>query len=306
MPESPDTVMSGSVVFPASDYGNPDPDWLKIDWREHLHRVQLPGAEVNYAEIGEGEPILFVHGLAGCWRNWLENLPHFGRTHRAIALDLPGFGESPMPSWPIDMPAYGRLVHDFCEKLGIDRVAALVGNSMGGFVSTEAVIERPSRFERLALVSAAGISFAEAQGRRIEAGLSLFEAALPFVAGPRRAWLHRARGREVAFGRIFHYPNRVRPELLREQIEPGLQSPGFGDATRAIGGYDTRDRLGEIEIPTLVVWGLNDHIVPVEAAIGYHRLIPDSRLELFERTGHVPQMERPARFNQLLDEFLTG
>jgi len=304
MPDSR-TVLSGSVVFPASDYGNLDPDWLKVDWREHLHRVELPGAEVNYAEIGEGEPILFVHGLGGCWRNWLENLPHFGRTHRAIALDLPGFGDSPMPSWPIDMPSYGRLIHDFCEKLGIDRVAALVGNSMGGFVSTEAVIERPSRFEKLVLVSAAGISFAEAQGRRIDASVSLFEAAMAFLAGPRRVWLNRARGREFAFGRVFRYPNRVRPELLREQMEPGIRAPGFADAIRAIGGYDTRDRLPEIDIPTLVVWGLNDRVVPVEAAIGYHRLISESRLELFERTGHVPQMERPARFNQLLDDFLT-
>jgi pimeloyl-ACP methyl ester carboxylesterase len=304
MPNS-QTITSGSVVFPASDYGNPDPDWLKIDWREHLHRVELPGAEVNYAEIGEGEPIVFVHGLGGCWRNWLETLPHFGRTHRAIALDLPGFGDSPMPSWSIDMPAYGRLIHDFCEKLGIDHVAALVGNSMGGFVSTEAVIERPSRFERLVLVSAAGISFAEAEGRRLEAAVRLFEAAIAFLAGPRRAWLNRDRGRQFAFGRIFQYPNRVRPELLREQMEPGLQSPGFADAIRAIGGYDTRHTLPEIEIPTMVVWGLNDHVVPVEAAIGYHRLIPDSRLELFERTGHVPQMERPARFNAILDEFLA-
>lgn len=304
MPET--EVMSGSVDFPASDYGNPDPEWLKIDWREHLHRVQLPGAEVNYAEIGEGEPILFVHGLAGCWQNWLENLPHFGRNHRAIALDLPGFGESPMSSWPIEMPAYGRLIHDFCEKLGIDRAAALVGNSMGGFVGTEAVIDQPSRFEKLVLVSAAGISFAEAEGRRLEAGVRLFEASFPFMAGPRRLWLNRPRGRHFAFARIFHNPNRIRPELLAEQIDPGLQSPGFADAIRAISGYDTRHRLTEIEIPTLVVWGLNDHVVPVEAAIGYHRLIPESRLELFERTGHVPQMERPHRFNALLDSFVAG
>jgi pimeloyl-ACP methyl ester carboxylesterase len=293
-----------SVDFPAGDYGERDPAWLKIDWREHLHRVQLPGAEVNYAEIGEGEPILFIHGIAGCWQNWLENLPHFGRTHRAIALDLPGFGESPMPSWPIDMPGYGRLIHDFCEKLGIDRVAALVGNSMGGLVSTEATIERPSRFDKLVLVSAAGISFAEAEGRRLEAGLRVFEAGAAFLAGPRRAWLNRPGGRHFAFGRIFRYPDKVRPELLLEQISPGLQSPGFPEAIRSIGGYDTRHRLTEIEIPTLVVWGLNDHVVPVEAAIGYNRLIPESRLELFERTGHVPQMERPARFNRLLDRFI--
>lgn len=301
----PEAVRSGSVKFPASDYGNPDPEWLKIDWQQHLRRVRLPGAEVNYAEVGEGEPILFVHGLGGCWRNWLENLPRFGRTNRAIALDLPGFGDSPMPSWQIDMPAYGRLIHDFCEKLGIDRVAALVGNSMGGFVSTEAIVERPSRFERLVLVSAAGISFAEAEGRRLEAAVNLFEAGVAFLGGPRRLWVNRPKGREFAFGRVFHYPNRVRPELLREQMEPGIGAPGFADAIRAIGGYDTRERLTEIEIPTLVVWGLNDRVVPVEAAIGYHRLIPDSRLELFERTGHVPQMERPARFNALLDEFLA-
>ncbi len=302
----PEAITSGSVNFPASDYGNPDPEWLKVDWREHLHRVQLPGAEVNYAEIGEGEPVLFVHGLAGCWRNWLENLPHFGRNHRAIALDLPGFGDSPMPSWPIDMPAYGRLIHDFCEKLGIDRVAALVGNSMGGFVSTEAVIEQPTRFERLMLVSAAGISFAELEGRWVETRVVAFETLAPLLATRRRTWLTRAKGRRFAFGNLVHYPNRIRPELLAEQMEPGLRSPAFADAIRAIGGYDTRHRLTEIEIPTLVVWGLNDRIVPVEAAIGYHRLIPESRLELFERTGHVPQMERPARFNALLDDFLAG
>ena len=69
----------------------------------------------------KGEPIVFIHGISSSWQAWLENLPHFGRTHRAIALDLPGFGASPMPSWPIDMHAYGRLVLDFCEKLGVEQ-----------------------------------------------------------------------------------------------------------------------------------------------------------------------------------------
>jgi pimeloyl-ACP methyl ester carboxylesterase len=303
----PEATHSDSVVFPASDYGNPDPEWLEIDWREHLHRVRLPGAEVNYAEIGEGEPIIFVHGLAGCWRNWLETLPHFGRTHRAIALDLPGFGESPMPSWPIDMPAYGRLLHDFCEKLGIDRVAALVGNSMGGFAGTEAVIERPSRFERLVLVSAAGISFAEAKDRETAAFVRSVGAAAGAIAigKPSVGLLTRPLSKRIGFGRLVHYPTRLRAELLWEQIYPGLGAPGFAAAARTISGYDTRHRLPEIEIPTMVVWGLKDRIVPVEAAIGYHRLIDGSRLEIFERTGHLPQLERPSRFNALLDEFLT-
>lgn len=305
----PDFETGPVPAFPATDYGNPDstPEWLEIDWRQHLHQIDLPGAEgVNYAEIGEGEPILFVHGIAGCWRNWLENLPWCGRNYRAIALDLPGFGDSPLPSWELTMANYGRFIHDFCERLGIDRVAALVGNSMGGFIATEAVIQQPERFDRLVLISAAGISFAEWEGRPLEAAARIFKAAIPMMSGERRSYWTRPRGRKLAFGRIFRNPNKLRPELLAEQVRPGLQAPGFSDALTAIWGYDTRARLPGIEIPTMVVWGLNDQIVPVEAALGYHRLIPKSRLELFERTGHLPQLERPSRFNPLLEDFIES
>ncbi|HEV2727678.1 MAG TPA: alpha/beta fold hydrolase, partial [Solirubrobacterales bacterium] len=280
---------------------------LQIDWRQHLRQVDLPGAEaVNYVDIGEGEPIIFVHGIAGCWRNWLENIPYFARSHRVLALDLPGFGQSPMPTWDVSMGNYGRLIHDFCERLGIDRAAALVGNSMGGFIATEAVIEEPERFDRLVLISAAGISFAEWQGRPIDAASRIVKAATPFLSGDRRIYLTRPLGRKFAFGQLFRNPNKLRPELLSEQVRPGLQAPGFSEALTAIWGYDTRERLPEIEIPTLVVWGLNDRIVPVEAALGYHRLIPKSRLEIFERTGHLPMLERPQRFNPLLDEFIES
>jgi pimeloyl-ACP methyl ester carboxylesterase len=305
MPDRP--AETQPPLFPAADYGDPDPEWLMIDWQEHLHQVDLPGAEaVNYAEIGEGEPILFIHGIAGCWRNFLENLPYFGRNYRAIALDLPGFGDSPMPSWEITMANYGRLIHDFCERLGIDRVAALVGNSMGGFIATEAVIQDPDRFDRLVLISAAGVSFAEWQGRPLGAAARIFKAAVPMMSGERRSYWTRPRGRKLAFGRIFRNPNRLRPELLAEQVRPGLQAPAFSDALTAIWGYDTRERLPEIEIPTLITWGLNDQIVPLEGALGYHRLIPKSRLELFERTGHLPQLERPARWNPLVEGFIES
>jgi pimeloyl-ACP methyl ester carboxylesterase len=204
------------------------------------------------------------------------------------------------------MANYGRLIHDFCERLGIDQVAALVGNSMGGFISTEAVIEEPERFEHLVLISAAGISFAEWEGRTFDATARIVKAAIPFLGGDRRVFWTRPRGRQLAFGRLFRNPNKLRPELLAEQVRPGLQAPGFNDALTKIWGYDTRERLPEIDIPTMVVWGLNDQIVPVEGALGYHRLIPKSRLEIFERTGHLPMLERPARFNPLLEEFIES
>ena len=291
-------------IVAGSDYGDPEPEWPRIDWRAHLHRVELPGASVNYVEIGEGDPILFVHGISGCWQNWLENLPHFARRHRAIALDLPGFGASPLPSWSIDMPAYGRLLHDFCEKLGIDR-AALVGNSMGGFIAVEAATTDTSRFDRLVLVCAAGILNTWNPELRATATAWAWRRLGPHFALRGRAIVSRRRARRMVFGPFVRYPGRLREDLLLEQIENGLeQAEGFGDALAALIRHDVRERLGAIEMPTLIVGGLEDRVIPVAAAISYHRRIPRSRLEIFERTGHVPQLERPLRFNRLLDEFL--
>jgi pimeloyl-ACP methyl ester carboxylesterase len=288
------------------DYGNPDPEWPRIDWRAHLQQVELPGGLVNYVDVGEGEPIVFVHGISGSWQNWLENLPHFARHHRAIALDLPGFGSSPMPSWPIDMPAYGRLLHDFCEKLGIGNGAALVGNSMGGLVAAEAVLAEPSRFNRLVLVSAAGFIntwLPHQRGKATSQAWNTF--GRPFGAAARFFVTHR-RARWLMFRFVIRYPDQLSKELLWEQMASGVPCPGFADALDAVIEYDARDRLEEIEIPTMIVWGFEDWVISAAAALSYHRRIPQSRLEIFEHTGHVPQMERPARFNAVLDEFLAA
>ena len=128
----------------------------------------------------------------------------------------------------------------------------------------------------------------------------------PVISRFNRAGLVRPRARYLAFRGIFRHPNRLSPELLYEQVEPALRSPGFTDALRELIGYDLRDRAGEITIPTLVLWGFNDRIVPVQAGLSFHRRIPHSRLEIFERTGHVPQLERPSRFNRVLDDFLES
>jgi pimeloyl-ACP methyl ester carboxylesterase len=301
----PEATARDPRIATGSDYGNPDPEWQRVDWRRHLRTVELPGARVNYVEIGEGEPIVFIHGLSGCWQNWLENLPHFGRGQRAIALDLPGFGASPMPSWEIDVPAYGRLIHDFCEKLGVEG-ATIVGNSMGGFIAVEAVTAAPGHFERLVLVSAAGIINTWNPEQRAVATAWAWKVFGPHYAQRSRFIVSRPRARELVFRPFVRYPARLREDLLLEQIENGLkQADGFGDALHAVIRHDLRERLGEIEMPTMIVWGQSDRVIPMAAALSYHRRIPHSRLEIFERTGHVPQLERPARFNALLDDFLA-
>lgn len=300
----PEAAARDPRIAAGSDYGNPDPEWPRVDWRRHLRQVELPGARVNYVEVGEGEPILFLHGISGSWQNWLENLPHFGRRHRAIALDLPGFGASPMPSWDIDMPAYGRLVHDFCEKLGIEG-ATVVGNSMGGFIAVEAVTATPGRFDRLVLVSAAGILNTWNPEERAVMTAWAWKTFGPHFARRGKTIVTRPWAREIVFRPFVRYPRRLRAELLFEQINGGLErADGFGDALRELIRHDIRERLSEIEIPTMIVWGQSDRVIPMAAALSYHRRIPRSRLEVFERTGHVPQLERPIRFNALLDEFL--
>ena len=242
-------------IVSGADYGNPDPEWPRIDWHQHLHRVELPGASVNYVDIGKGHPILFVHGISGSWQNWLENLPHFGRAYRAIALDLPGFGASPMPSWQIDMPAYGRLLHDFCEQLGIEG-ATLVGNSMGGLIGIEAFTATTGRFDRLVLVSAAGILNTWMPEPRATATAWAWKQFGPLFADRGREIVARPRARQAVFGPFMRYPSRLRADLLFEQIANGLrEADGFADALRAAIVHDIRERFGTIEMPTLVVAG---------------------------------------------------
>ena len=290
-------------------YGNPDPEpeWLRIDWSRHRRRIDVVGTRVNYVEMGEGPPILFVHGLSGAWQNWLENLPHFARTHRAIALDLPGFGSSPMPPWQISIPAYGRFVRDFCERLGVER-CCIVGNSMGGFIATEVSINDPDRVDRLVLVSAAGITLARARREPVAVLGRMVRAASPVtLRWQTGAGMRRPKARQMSFRGVFHDPNALRRELLWENLAPALDSPGYLDAFTNLAGYDIRHRLGEIEDPTLIVWGRNDRVVPAPAALSYKRRIgSNAELVIFDRTGHVPMLERPVRFNRTVDRFLAG
>jgi pimeloyl-ACP methyl ester carboxylesterase len=294
-------------IVAGNDYGVSDRAWTRIDWREHLRRVELPGASVNYVEIGEGEPLLFVHGVSGCWQNWLENLPHFAAAgRRCVALDLPGFGSSPMPEWPITMAAYGQLVRDVCERLDLGG-AALVGNSMGGLLAVELALAAPEAFERLVLVSAAGIINTWRPEERAVATAWAWRHFSPHFGRQGRQIVARPRLRRAVFQSFVRFPNRLDDDLLTEQIVNALrEADAFEPALADLIRTDFRERLATIEMPTLIVWGLSDRVVPVAAAISYHRRIPHSRLEIFERTGHVPQLERPLRFNALLDEFLPA
>lgn len=291
-------------------YGNPDPEWLRIDWREHLREAEVGGSRVNYVDLGPTEtpcaepaPVVFVHGLGGCWQNWLEQLPTFARRRRVLALDLPGSGHSPLPPWDISIPAYGELVRDFCTRVGaVD--AALVGNSMGGFIAAEAAGANPGRFGALVLVAAAGISTAATRPEPAALAGRLAVGLAPLALAYQEHALRRPKLRHSAFRSVFYKPSELRSELLFEQYANGTGRPGFLPALTALMGYDFIARLEEVANETLIVWGRNDLIVPPTDAAEYGRLLRNSETVMFDRTGHCPQLERPVRFNRLLEEFL--
>lgn len=288
-------------------YGEPDPAWLQIDWRPLLRTVEARDTPVNYVEMGSSEAgeltLVCVHGLAGCWQNWLENIPPLAERVRVVALDLPGFGRSPMPPWEISIPAYGALVRDFCEALGLERVA-VVGNSLGGFIAAEAALANPGRFEKLGLVAAAGISHARLRPEPAALAGRLAVGLAPLALTFQERALRRPKLRHSAFRSIFYKPTVLRAELLYEQYLNGNGRPGFLPTLVSLMGYDFTDRLRELDAPTLVVGGRNDLIVPPQDAVEYGRLLPRSETVIFDRTGHCPQLERPVRFNRLLAAFL--
>jgi pimeloyl-ACP methyl ester carboxylesterase len=291
------------------DYGSRGRSaWLDIDWQQHLRSATVHGARVNYVEMGEGPPIVFVHGLAGCWQNWLENIPRFAERHRVVAVDLSGFGQSELPREEISIPGYGRFIDAFLEQIGIER-ATLVGNSMGGFIAAETAISHPSRVEKLVLVSAAGGPALrernDASQARVMRAARLFAPIAAAAVARREHMIRRPRLRQMLLYKIVRYPQRIEPELCFE-VASGGNKPGFLHALQAILDYDFEHRVPEIACPTLIVWGRNDEIVPVEDAYEYERLIPGARKVIFEQTGHVPMLERPERFNRLVEEFVSS
>jgi len=270
--------------------------------------MTVGGRGVEVVEMGSGEDaMVFVHGLGANWQSWLENLPHFARAHRVVALDLPGFGQSEMPGNEISMSLYADVIDDLCGQLGV-RQATVVGNSMGGFVAAELAIRHPNRVERLVLVSPAILWQELRRARPLLAIARVSELTVGrYLAGEApRAVLRRPRLRAalIASGGIWA-PHRLSRELQHELILTIKRTEGFLPALLAFGDYPVREELPRIACPTLIVWGQRDTLVSVRHAEHLADLIADSRVEIFPRTGHVAMLERPARFHRVVKEFMA-
>ncbi|HEX5781379.1 MAG TPA: alpha/beta hydrolase [Solirubrobacteraceae bacterium] len=282
-----------------------DSSWMEIDWPAMTRHLEVDGRDVGVVDSGgDGPPLLFIHGLGGVWQNWLLNLPAFIGTHRCVAVDLPGFGLSEKLD-DCSIPRFARTVDAVCDQLGIEE-PVVIGNSMGGFVGAELAVSFPTRVSKLVLVAAAGLSTEYLAREPLLVGARAF-MVLTARAGLRgEGMVKRKRLRRIALQAVVRYPEKLSVPLATELVG-GANAPGFVDSFEALMSYSFRDKLERIEVPTLIVWGRNDMLVPVSDAEAYEHLIGENAHSvIFEDTGHLPMLERPSRFNALLRSFMAG
>jgi pimeloyl-ACP methyl ester carboxylesterase len=282
------------------------------------HRVADVGGPVHYIEFGgSGPALLMVHGLAGNALNWMAVGPDLARTHRAIAMDLAGFGQTPLFGRSATVGANATLVHDFIEKVVGEQVL-LMGNSMGGHIAILEAAAHPASASGLILVDAAipGVHVRRPEPLMLGAMAALSIPGLAYTLLDRQL---RDLGPEALVKRALEVvaadPSRVDPvvveahvRLTRERGHLGRQNArAFIQASRSIGlrMADPRfwSRVAAVTTPTLVIHGSLDRLIPVAAARELGRRRPEWRLEVLEGVGHVPMLETPDRLMRVLNRW---
>jgi pimeloyl-ACP methyl ester carboxylesterase len=273
--------------------------------------VTLDGIDVHYKTRGDaGTAILLLHGFGASVFTWQNVLEPLGRTHYAIAYDRPAFGLTERPlEWTGVNPYSGEgqvtLATGLLDALQVDK-AVLVGNSAGGRVAVDVALAAPERVAGLVLVSpAVGLG-----------GGGPFRFATPLLRTPQMTHLGplvvrsiRDSGPDI-MRRAWHRPERMTDAVMAGYTKP-LRADHWDSAlfelTRARRGADPTPRLAELAaVPTLLVTGDDDRIVPTARTLELARLIPNARLEVLEACGHVPQEECPDAFLGVLESFLTA
>jgi pimeloyl-ACP methyl ester carboxylesterase len=268
----------------------------------------LHGHRVSYRAAGEGPVILLVHGITGDSRQWNEIIPQLADRYTVLAPDLLGHGQSAKPRGDYSLGAYAASLRDLLIVLG-HRRATVVGHSLGGGIAMQFTYEYPVFCERLVLVDSGGLG-PEVHPLLRAATLPGSELVLPLIAGSRVHAVGEAIGQ--ALGRLGLELGHDLAEVTRgyASLSDAEARRAFLHTLRAVidragQRVTATDRLYLAQlIPTLIVWGRRDPLIPVEHAAVAHRGIPNSRLEIFDDAGHFPQLEQPVRFARVLIDFL--
>ena len=272
--------------------------------------ITVYGHRVCWRMAGEGPVVVLVHGITGSSAHWMPVMPLLAERFTVVAPDLLGLGESAKPRGDYSLGAYATGIRDLLIALE-HPTASVVGHSLGGGVAMQFAYQFPERCERLVLVSSGGLG-AEVSLLLRAAALPGSELVLPLLASGRM----RAAAGFVAglLGKLS-----LRPGNDLAEMAAGIGSLAESDARQAFlhtlrAVIDPRgqrvnatDRLHLAEVmPSLIVWGERDPIIPVEHAHVAHAAMPGSRLELLEEAGHFPQLDDPITLARLLTAFVES
>ena len=236
-------------------------------------QLRLQAGPLYYCESGIGTPVVMIHGVGGSSRWWFSLFPSLNSSDfRAVAPDLPGFGGSPGPALPLKQAA--RAVLQLADHLKIDRFH-LCGHSMGGAVAAHIAADHAARVRRLALIDSAGI---------------------PAFYTPRM------------LGRLLQpwswCPLHFYPTLVGDVIRAGPFN--LARASRYISRSDLRPTLRRITIPTLVIWGSKDRLIPLKDGERLAAELPQTRLETLDDARHLPMVSHPSKVGELLISFFRS
>jgi len=274
-----------------------------------LRHVSIHGHDLAYQMEGSGPPLLLLHGIAGSSRTWRDVIPRLTDRFTVIAPDLMGHGQSEKPIGDYSLGAFASGIRDLLEVLSIDRIT-VVGQSFGGGVAMQLAYQHPEQCDRLILVDSGGL------GREVSWMLRFMtlpgsEYVMPVIfPGFVRDWgdslfrrindhgIHLGRFGEMwsAYASLAESENRKAfARTIRSVIDPGGQT------------VSAMDRLYlATPMPTLIIWGDRDDIIPVSHAYAAHQAIPGSRLVIIEGVGHFPQIEAPEQFVDALVDFIES
>ena len=275
-----------------------------------LNHRTIHGYRRAYRMAGSGPALLFIHGIGDDSSTWLDVLASLTRDYTVIAPDLLGHGGSDRPRADYSVAAYACGMRDLLATLDIDRVT-VVGHSLGGGVAMQFAYQFPERCERLVLVSSGGIGVGVHPLLRLAAAPGA-DLMLPLLGTPPvREGLRRFRSLLEATGGfgLGEDLDYVISKYVRLAEPTSRQA--FLRTLRAVVDWrgqvvNMLDRSYLTEgIPTMLVWGTRDHVVPSEHALVAHASMPGSRLEIFEGAGHFPHHTSPQRFLSILRDFLT-
>jgi pimeloyl-ACP methyl ester carboxylesterase len=280
---------------------------------ERQMTIATPHVSISteYFTAGSGQPLLLLHGVADSAHSWQWVMPTLARTHQIYAPSLPGFGNSAKPDIDYSPHFFTTFVTAFLDNLGLQRVS-IVGNSLGGLIGMRLALSAPDRVNSLVLIDSAGL------GREISPtlrGLTLpgagqLLAAVGQTEAGARSWAFSVSNL------LFANPDRV-PSVWREQLYRMARMPGYLEATvGAVRGGNTAvaqkkreimlDQLPQLNMPTLVIWGEQDRILPAHQAQASVDRLPQGQLALLPNCGHVPQIEQPEQVQTLLEQFLNS